>query len=41
MEVLNRVEPVYLTDSTQELLKYEAVAIVAPGTHFRKAILIS
>ncbi len=39
MEVLNRVEPVYLTDSTQELLKYEAVAIVAPRDSFPQSHL--
>ena len=39
MEVLNRVEPVYLTDSTQELLKFEAVAIVAPKDSFPQSHL--
>lgn len=39
MEILNRVEPVYLTDSTHELMKYEAIAIVAPKDSFPKSHL--
>ncbi|MBN1416014.1 MAG: Gldg family protein [Bacteroidales bacterium] len=34
MEVLNNVEPVYLTDSTNELQRFEAVAIIAPKDSF-------
>jgi gliding-associated putative ABC transporter substrate-binding component GldG len=39
MEVLDRVEPVYLTDTTDELAKYEALAIVAPKDSFPKSHL--
>jgi gliding-associated putative ABC transporter substrate-binding component GldG len=39
MEVLDRVEPVYLTDSTSELMKYEAIAVVAPRDSFPKSHL--
>jgi gliding-associated putative ABC transporter substrate-binding component GldG len=34
MQVLDRVEPVYLTDSTNELIKYKSIAIVAPKDSF-------
>jgi gliding-associated putative ABC transporter substrate-binding component GldG len=39
MEVLNRVEPVTLTDSTNELMKYEALAIIAPKDSFPESHL--
>ncbi|MBN2275351.1 MAG: Gldg family protein [Bacteroidales bacterium] len=39
MEVLNTIEPVYLTDSTDELEKCEALAIVAPKDSFPQSHL--
>jgi gliding-associated putative ABC transporter substrate-binding component GldG len=39
MEVLHQVEPVYLNDSTNELMKYQAIAIVAPKDSFPKSHL--